>query len=529
MAIITVGPTSTYPSIASAMLAAAANDTIVLEAGYGGENATVTQDGLTLDGTSSSTGINLQLGSGVTGFTLTGAAPINVVDSAGPNDIVGNAGSNVIRVAGGADHVSGGAGDDTLIIDYSASVSAVTMGAPTGGNGQAADLEGRSVTYDGIENFRIQSGSANDTITTGAGNDVISGGGGNDIIHAGAGNDFLFGDAGADTMYGGPGNDTYTVTEAGDAVIELAGEGVDTVYSSLGSYTLTANVENLILLGSAIAGTGNELGNFILGNNQANTIIGGAGADTMVGGAGNDTYEVTDTGDIVTEVPGEGTDVVFSYLNSYTLTANVENLVLGGNAVTGIGNDLGNYIFGNDHDNVILGGVGADIMVGGAGNDVYEVDNIGDIVYELAGQGTADNVFAYVDFTLAPNVDNLIMQYGNQTYGYGNDGDNIIIGNAQANVIQGGGGYDTLTGGAGSDLFIVAPNWGVDVITDFTAGAGTEDAVIFSSAIFSSFDQVMAHSAQVGNDVYIGDGYGDTVVLLNVNQAALHSNDFGFF
>ncbi len=140
----------------------------------------------------------------------------------------------------------------------------------------------------------------------------------------------------------------------------------------------------------------------------------------------------------------------------------------------------------------------------------------------------SDKVFAYVDFTLPDHVENLIMLYGQQTYGYGNSGANIIIGNASNNVLEGRGGYDTLTGGAGSDLFVVNPNFGVDVITDFVAGAGTADAVVFSTRLFSNFNQVMANSRQVGSDVWIGDGFGNTVVLSNVNIGALHPDDFGF-
>lgn len=140
----------------------------------------------------------------------------------------------------------------------------------------------------------------------------------------------------------------------------------------------------------------------------------------------------------------------------------------------------------------------------------------------------SDQVFAYVDFALPAYVEHLIMSYGQQTYGYGNSEANIIIGNARDNVIEGKGGYDTLTGGAGSDLFVVGANWGVDLITDFTAGAGTQDAVIFSRSIFSTYEQVIANARQVGADTWIEDGAGNTVVLLNASLALLHPNDFGF-
>ena len=120
------------------------------------------------------------------------------------------------------------------------------------------------------------------------------------------------------------------------------------------------------------------------------------------------------------------------------------------------------------------------------------------------------------------------MVYGNERFGTGIGIDNIIIGNGQSKVLGGGAGYDTLTGGAGLDMFIIRPGFGVDVIPDFQIGAGSEDAVLFSSSLFTSFSQVMANSAQVGADTWIGDGLGNTVVLVGVQQSPLHADDFGF-
>ena len=122
------------------------------------------------------------------------------------------------------------------------------------------------------------------------GNDFIYGSSSGDVLLGYAGNDYLDGRAGADTMRGGLGNDTYIVDNAGDRVEEAASAGTDTVRSSI-TYTLTSNVENLVLTGTgAINGTSNGLNNIITGNAAANTLNGGVGAgnDNLNGGGGND-------------------------------------------------------------------------------------------------------------------------------------------------------------------------------------------------------------------------------------------------
>ena len=151
---------------------------------------------------------------------------------------------------------------------------------------------------------------------TGAGNVNGTGNTLANILTGNAGSNILNGLAGADTMAGGAGNDTYVVDNAGDLVTEGANAGTDLVQSSVTTYTLTANVENLTLTGSgAISGTGNTLNNILTGNGGVNTLTGldgndtlngGAGADTLIGGLGNDTYVVDNVADIVTELLDQG-------------------------------------------------------------------------------------------------------------------------------------------------------------------------------------------------------------------------------
>jgi len=289
----------------------------------------------------------------------------------------------------------------------------------------------------------------------------------------------LDGGTGADTMIGGAGNDTYIVDNTGDVTTENVSEGTDLVQASV-TYTLGANVENLTLTGAAaLNGTGNALDNTLTGNGAANTLDGGTGADTMVGGTGNDTYIVDNTGDVVTENSGEGTDTVQASA-TYTLAANVENLTLtGASAINATGNTLDNTLTGNAAANTLDGASGADTMVGGAGNDTYVVDNTGDVTTENSNEGT-DTVQASVTYTLAVNVENLTLTGASAINATGNALDNVLTGNTAANTLDGGTGIDTMIGGAGNDTYVVDNT--ADVTTE-NSGEGTD--LVLSSVTYT--------------------------------------------
>src|SRR5262249_56007261 len=81
-------------------------------------------------------------------------------------------------------------------------------------------------------------------------------------------------------------------------VTEAANQGNDTVQTTLASYTLGANVENLINAGAGpFAGTGNALDNVMTGGTGADTLNGLAGNDTLSGNVGNDTLNGGDGND----------------------------------------------------------------------------------------------------------------------------------------------------------------------------------------------------------------------------------------
>jgi Ca2+-binding RTX toxin-like protein len=339
------------------------------------------------------------------------------------------------------------------------------------------------------------------------------------------GNNLLDGGAGADAMTGRTGNDTYFVDNAADAVVENPGEGNDAVFASI-NYGLTANVETLVLQGSAdLQGFGNGSANTLFGNSGNNLLDGSAGADAMLGGAGNDTYFVDNTADAVIEGVGQGTDAVFASVN-YGLTANVETLVMQGGAdLQGFGNTLANSIFGNSGNNLIDGGTGADTMVGGLGNDTYFVDDGFDQVVENVGAGT-DAVFTTVHFVLSANMETLVQQGSADLGGTGNALANSIFGNSGNNTLDGQGAADVLTGNAGNDTFVFnIGQAGGDTVVDFS-GNGTMpgDSLRFVGyGLGATFTQNDATHWQVNYN----SGASHEIITF-MNGAPIDSTDFAF-
>ena len=320
-------------------------------------------------------------------------------------------------------------------------------------------------------------------------------------------------------MLGGLGNDAYFVDNASDQVIENVGEGNDTVFSTA-HFRLSANVDNLILVGGAdLQGYGNSLVNLLYGGSGNDILDGAGGADAMFGGAGNDAYIVDNAGDFVFENAGEGADTVYSTAH-FRLAADLDYLVLQGSAdLQGYGNSLSNVLFGNTGNNILNGEGGADAMFGGAGNDAYFVDNAGDLVTEAVGAGN-DTVFASVDYALTANVDNLVLQDG-ALEGTGNSGVNAIFGNSGNNTLDGGGGADALIGGAGNDTFVFnAGQANGDAVVDFSTG----DVLVFAGFATGTFMQIGATNQwQILSGL---DAHTETITL--ANGAAVQDGDFVF-
>ncbi|WP_324287528.1 M10 family metallopeptidase C-terminal domain-containing protein [Pseudomonas monsensis] len=414
--------------------------------------------------------VTYTLGANLENLVLTGNANINGIGNAQNNVITGNDGNNQLNGGAGLDTLIGGKGNDDYGLDQAGELALVQENADEGidtlyvtynasAPGETIDL-GLS-NLQNVENVRLLGIGAFNALGNSLSN-TLTGNGSDNVLDGGAG---------ADTLIGGAGNDTYIVDNVGDVVIEastLASE-IDTVRASL-TYTLGANLENLVLTGNAnINGIGNAQNNVITGNDGNNQLNGGAGLDTLIGGKGNDDYGLDQAGELalVQENADEGIDTLYVTYNASTPgetinlglsnLQNVENvLLLGSGAFNAQGNSLSNTLTGNGSDNVLDGGAGADTLIGGAGNDTYIVDNVGDIVTETSTLASEiDTVRASVTYTLGANLENLILTGNANINGTGNGLDNVIYGNAGDNILDGGAGVDYLVGGAGNDTYIV--------------------------------------------------------------------------
>jgi|AGTN01.1.fsa_nt_gi type 1 secretion C-terminal target domain (VC_A0849 subclass) len=296
------------------------------------------------------------------------------------------------------------------------------------------------------------------------------------------------------------------------------------------------------------------------GNDQIAGVQKAADVGGMEGGKGDDTYTVGDANDKVIEHANEGVDTVLSYAPSYTLPANVENLVLGTGATTGIGNDGSNRIVGNDGANVLKGGAGDDLLIGGkgadhldggsganvmkggAGGDTYIVHSAKDVVIENAGEGV-DTVKSDISYTLGTYAENLMLNgngkaningTGNAWHNAmtGNDGDNVLKGMAGNDVLSGGAhGNDVLIGGTGNDTFVLkAAGAGLDTIKDFKVGEDTLNvqallksigASSAAQAIHDHMLNVVQHGANAEVSVKVAGHDVKVAVVDNVDAAAL--------
>jgi serralysin len=338
-------------------------------------------DTLDLSGWNTVSNVNINAGAFSSANSMTNnisiayAVVIENATTGGGNDVlIGNAGNNTLDGGGGADTLQGNTGNDTYYIDNAgdAIIEGVTDGArdvaySTVSYGLAADARVE------VLSTRIHASTAAINLTGNAFRQDIVGNAGSNVLNSGGGND---------TLQGLGGDDVYVIDQLGDAVIEGAGAGYDTVTASI-SYTLAAGAEvELLKLNNTAATTalnltGNAFINRLEGNAGNNTLDGGGGADTLQGNTGNDTYYIDNAGDAIIEGVADGArDVVYSTA-SYGLAADARVEVLSTRvhastaAINLTGNAFTQDIVGNAGSNVLNGGGGNDTLQGLGGSDTF--------------------------------------------------------------------------------------------------------------------------------------------------------------
>jgi Ca2+-binding RTX toxin-like protein len=199
--------------------------------------------------------------------------------------------------------LEGGGGNDVFILPGNKSTTVI-------GNLEGIDTVRVSTSFDlrdekisSVENL-VYTGTAGASLTGNGGAGSIIGGAGADTLSDGGSENPM---NGGTTLMGGVGNDRYMVSQsnfgtmgsnsydmAGTVIVESLNGGTDTVESTQDfSLENVANVENLVLKGSAALGIGNSLANLIVGSNgneelSGNVLVGLHGSDTIVGGDGDD-------------------------------------------------------------------------------------------------------------------------------------------------------------------------------------------------------------------------------------------------
>lgn len=480
--------------------------------------------------------------------TLNGGDGSDTLDGgAGSDQMDGGDGDDTLLTRDGSEIAHGGAGADTLTVDYASATSdMVTTGISdsTGGgfSGGYVVNSTQQVSFSGIERFVITSGSGNDVMTTGSGDDVVSTGigadlllmhrGGNDNVSGGAGDDgFYFGAAytAADTLDGGAGTlDQLGLQGDYSAGVTLgAMTGVEMIVLLPGddarfggatgtnlSYNITApNVA--VAAGQILTIQANmlRLGENFTFNGSAETdgsflTFGGLGTDTITGGAGDDGFYFGDNRffssvDVVNG--GGGSDQLglqgdFTGGNALSFGASqmssIETLVMLSASDERFGGFRGPV--GYDltmHDGNVAAGqrmvVSANSLLG---NEALTFD----------GAAEADGSFQIFS---GAGDDRLT----------GSQRDDDIWGGAGSDVISGAGGADALRGGAGADSF------GYGQAADSTDAARDQ---ILDFASGDSIDlSVLAANSGGGDFTFIGSsgqsGARQVQVLQNGNAATV--------
>ncbi len=239
------------------------------------------------------------------------------------------------------------------------------------------------------------------------------------------------------------------------------------------TYSLTNNAGGRFAI-DAVTGVVTVANGALLDFETAASHVIGVRATDALGASANQNFTIA-----LANLPEPRSYVGDNGANTFTATTNDFWTISGldGKDVL-TGNASADVIYGGTGADTLDGAGGADMLFGGVGDDIYFVDNIGDSVIELFGEGN-DLVNVGVTFTLAANLENLKQTGTANIDATGNSFNNIMDGNTGNNALYGLDGRDLLRGAAGNDLLIggIGNDWlqGGDGDDVLIGGAGLDE------------------------------------------------------
>ncbi|MCH8997375.1 MAG: FecR domain-containing protein, partial [Proteobacteria bacterium] len=479
------------------------------------------------------------------GELITTGAGNDTIDGRGGDDVIFAGGGNdtiLYALGDGSDTIDGGTGSDTLSATGSAVSDTFSIIGSSGDSNLAFTAGGVTSLVTNVENIVVDTGDGDDTVVIsgdlsasgvsqntvtiigGAGNDLLDAGGvtsGTQVVLSGlGGDDTLIGGAGDDTLDGGADNDTLISGGGAFGFVDTTATGTDLALSDDDtqsvdlSFTFSfqgVDYTSITVSSNGFIWMGGDSGDDCCDADLTEFLndaprISPAWFDLDPGSGGSVT--VTDNGDsvIITwqDVPefsntdgnvfqvqlfADGT-IVFAY---ETLNADLSG--------------------GHDHDAIV------GITEGGGVTDPGETDLSVIGTFDTGSEGT---VYEFIERDNTDGADNFDLSGKTIVFlPNGSGGWTVTSGTGTG----GGGGNDTLIGGTGNDTFVFAPGFGDDVISDFTAGAASDDVIDLSAFTIGDFATLLGNIADVGGNAVITVDSG-TITLTGVTKAALHPDDF---
>ncbi len=474
-------------------------------------------------------------------------APGDDVISGGEGDdtIFGEDGDDTIT-AGAGDDVTGGSGDDLIVVDADEIDGAGTKTGAINVDGSSEGTDNDTLDLSGYEQFRNLNETADpDGNSTSGDVEVLNGDGDwipvtfaeienlilptnpdgvvdgeefGELMGPGYNDGNLPTDGGGDQIDGDDGDDDVIEGNGGDDTIN-AGQGSDTVSGGTGD--------------DVIEGGASPDGDDLSGDEGNDTVLGGGGDDTIDGGEGDDVLDGGADDDDITG--GDGNDSVIGGGGNDTIdTSGSENLLDSGwpgyGPIPPVAPDADpdndkDTVFAGEGDDVVTTGDDADVVDAGTGNDTVDagIDNdsvIGgqgeDLIIGGEGADTLlggqddDTIFGGLE-TPAPDGVNLADDGFGAPFGpdpLTDNNNDSIDGGAGNDLIFGQDDDDTITGGTGNDTI----DGGVDN-DDISGGAGNDSLLgdHGDDSIQGNFGDDTLEGGR-GNDTLEGNGDDDLIL-----------------